>query len=51
MVRCHRSYTINLFHLANYEGNNQQGMIKLDHVAKSIPVSRSYASNLLLQLK
>lgn len=51
LFRCHRSFTINLFHLANYEGNNQQGFIKLNHVAKPIPVSRSYAPDLVLQLK
>ena len=51
LIRCHRSFIVNLSHLAKYDGNKQQGMIVLKHVSKSIPVSKSYASNLVLQLR
>lgn len=51
LIRCHRSYIINLIHLAKYDGNKQQGLITLKHVSTLIPVSKSYASSLLLRLK
>ncbi len=51
LVRCHRSFIINLIHLAKYEGNRQQGFIALQHVSQQIPVSRSYANDILLRLK
>lgn len=51
LVRSHRSYIVNLIHLAKYDGNKQQGLITLRHVSQAIPVSKSYASELLLRLK
>jgi hypothetical protein len=51
LVRSHRSYIVNLIHLAKYDGNKQQGLITLRHVSYPIPVSKSYASDLLLRLK
>jgi len=51
LVRSHRSFIINLIHLAKYDGNKQQGLISLKHVSNPIPVSKTYASNLLLRLK
>lgn len=51
LIRCHRSFMINLIHLTKYDGNKQQGLITLKHISDPIPVSKSYASNLLLRLK
>ncbi|WP_296701393.1 LytTR family DNA-binding domain-containing protein [Algoriphagus sp.] len=51
LIRCHRSFMINLVHLAQYDGNKQQGLITLKHIIEPIPVSKSYASDLLLRLK
>ncbi|MEN2282098.1 LytTR family DNA-binding domain-containing protein [Algoriphagus sp. SE2] len=51
LVRCHRSYIVNLIHLAKYDGNKQQGLITLKHITDSIPVSKSYVSNILFRLK
>jgi hypothetical protein len=51
LVRCHRSFIVNLSHLAKYDGNKQQGVIILQHSSTPIPVSKSYASNLVSRLQ
>lgn len=51
LIRSHRSYIVNLIHLAKYDGNKQKGLVSLRHVSQPIPVSKSFASDLLLRLK
>jgi len=41
--RCHRSYLINMQHITSIDGNARSLTIKLDKVATSIPVSRSFS--------
>ena len=41
--RCHRSYIINMQHITSIDGNARSLTIKLDKVATSIPVSRSFS--------
>jgi hypothetical protein len=51
ICRCHRSYLINLFNLSQFKGNSQQGLLYLHHLEEPLPVSKSYASRLMDQLK
>lgn len=51
LVRCHRSFMVNLYHLNQFTGNHQQGHIWLHGIEKPFPVSKSYAPNLIDQLK
>ena len=41
--RCHRSYLINMQHITSIDGNARSLTIRLDKVATSIPVSRSFS--------
>ena len=41
--RCHRSYLINMQHITSIDGNARSLTLKLDRVATSIPVSRSFS--------
>lgn len=51
LVRCHRSYLINLLQLNQFKGNSQQGVVYLHHLNQPLPVSRSFAGDLMDQLK
>ncbi len=42
LLRCHRSYLINLAHLQQIHGNRNKLTIFLNHVKAPIPVSRQY---------
>ncbi len=50
-VRCHRSYVINIEHIENIIGNARSLEIKLKHIEKNIPVSRTFDKKKLEQLK
>lgn len=50
LYRCHRSFIVNLLHLNKFNGNSQQGLISLHHTDIQLPVSRSYASELINRL-
>ncbi|MFY0627419.1 MAG: LytTR family transcriptional regulator [Reichenbachiella sp.] len=47
LIRCHRSYIINLQHLSMIEGNKNKLQLLLDHVPFKIPVSRNYADAII----
>lgn len=51
LIRCHRSTMINLFHLQQYTGNQQQGQLSLHAVDQPFPVSKSYAAAVMTQLQ
>lgn len=51
LVRCHRSYIVNLYHLHQFTGNQQQGHIWLNNLETPFPVSKSYAPELVKQLQ
>mgnify|MGYP001278006159 CR=1 FL=1 len=42
LLRCHRSYVINLLHLQQIHGNRNNLKVYINHVASPIPVSRQY---------
>ena len=42
LLRCHRSYLINLTHLQQIHGNRNKLKVLLNHVKAPIPVSRQY---------
>ena len=51
LLRCHRSYMVNLIHLQQYSGNQQQGSLWLRGVDQPFPVSKTYASGIVNVLK
>ncbi len=51
LVRCHRSYIVNIMHLTQFRGNQQQGYLTLQHVETPFPVSRKYATELAALLR
>ncbi|AEE48605.1 LytR/AlgR family response regulator transcription factor [Haliscomenobacter hydrossis] len=46
LLRCHRSYLINLTHLQQIHGNRNKLKVFLNHVKDPIPVSRQYMDSL-----
>lgn len=51
IVRCHRSYVVNLSQVINISGNAQGYVLKLRGNDDIIPVSRSYADQVLSRLE
>ena len=51
LVRCHRSYIVNIMHLTQFRGNQQQGYLTLQQVVTPFPVSRKYAADLAAVLQ
>lgn len=51
LVRCHRSFVVNLYHLRHFSGNHQNGHIWLNDIDTPFPVSRTYAPAILEQLQ
>lgn len=51
VLRCHRSYIINLKHVENVSGNAQGYRMNLKNSDIVIPVARNYGSTILNQLK
>lgn len=47
LVRCHRSYLINLAQIQNVQGNRNKLQVFLQYVHKPIPVSKHYAESIL----
>ncbi len=45
LLRCHRSFIINLIHLQQVQGNRNKLRLRLSHVQHQIPVSRQYIDN------
>ncbi|MFI5219212.1 MAG: LytTR family transcriptional regulator DNA-binding domain-containing protein [Bacteroidia bacterium] len=41
IIRCHRTYIVNLLHVKSVSGNAQGYRLRLDHFDQSIPVSRN----------
>ncbi len=48
LVRCHRSYLINLYHLKKVSGNRNKLELRLGSVEDLIPVGRQYAESIIL---
>lgn len=46
MVRCHRSYLVNLDQIAQANGNSAGLRLQINHVPHILPVSRAYVSQL-----
>lgn len=51
ILRCHRSWIVNLQHLVDLSGNAQGYRLTLRGVERTIPVSRSYAGRVLKRLE
>lgn len=51
IIRCHRSYIVNLSQIINISGNAQGYSLQLRGTDTSIPVSRSYAKKILSALE
>lgn len=51
IVRCHRSFIVNLKNIAHIEGNVQGYRISFRQTDETIPVSRNYGKDILAQLK
>lgn len=49
--RCHRSFIVNLLHFINITGNAQGYMIHLRDLDFAIPVSRTYANDVISQIE
>jgi len=50
IVRCHRSYLVNLKHIKKTKGNSQGLKLILNYCDEEIPVSRKHKSELIKQL-
>ena len=46
IVKCHRSYIVNISHIDRFEGNLQGYKLYFDNIDFPIPVSKSFASKL-----
>ncbi|NMM47583.1 LytTR family DNA-binding domain-containing protein [Marinigracilibium pacificum] len=42
LIRCHRSYIINLAHLNQINGNRNKMIVKINNIDRPVPVSRKY---------
>ncbi|MEM6685261.1 MAG: LytTR family DNA-binding domain-containing protein [Bacteroidota bacterium] len=51
VVQCHRQYYVNIHKIDSYRGNSQRILLNLATAATEIPVSKSYAKEMLLNLK
>ncbi|MTI41724.1 LytTR family DNA-binding domain-containing protein [Fulvivirga lutimaris] len=51
IIRCHRSYMVNLFHVQSISGGKNDLQLFLNHVEKPIPVSKKYMVGTMEQLK
>jgi glucan phosphoethanolaminetransferase (alkaline phosphatase superfamily) len=50
IVRCHRSYVVNLMHIKKTKGNSQGLKLMMNHCDEGIPVSRKYKDDLVKKL-
>lgn len=51
LVRCHRSYIVNLSCIEKVEGNKNKMQVNLPDLSQAIPIARSYMNHFLAQLK
>ena len=51
MIRCHRSFIVNISHILVAEGNSHGLRLKLKPDGETIPVSRSYVTDTLLRFR
>lgn len=51
VVRCHRSYMVNLNHVEHVSGNAQGYRLKLRHFGMEVPVARNYGPAVLARFK
>ena len=51
ILRCHRSFLVNLSLVANISGNSRACTLKLYHTDNEVPVSRSFVNNIKELLK
>lgn len=51
LIRCHRSYLINLDQIENVDGNAQGLIVKLKNCDEKVPVSRKYIEELKSKLR
>ena len=50
IVRCHRSYIVNLLHVTAIKGGNQDMILSIDPFDSTVPVSKSYRDSTLENL-
>lgn len=50
IVRCHRSYIVNTYHVEKIQGNARNYLLKISDIDLLIPVSRTYPTELLFSL-
>jgi hypothetical protein len=51
VLRCHRSYIVNLHHVEHASGNAQGYRLTLRHVAMEVPVARNYGPAVLARFR
>jgi len=51
LIRCHRSYMVNLYHVKAVKGSQNEISLYLNPFDKTIPVSRTFKKDVLNQLK
>ncbi len=51
IVRCHRSYMVNLLHVKSIKGGNQDLTLHLDPSNATVPISKSFKSAVLKNLR
>lgn len=47
LTQCHRAFTINLHNVSYYEGTSRKGEVHFQGSNETVPVSRSYALNII----
>ena len=50
IIRCHKSYLVNINHVSDISGNARGYLLKLDFIPISIPVSRRFSKQSLQSL-
>ncbi len=51
IVRCHRSFLVNLYHVGRYQGSTSDLKLSLNGIDEQIPVSKTYTSSILSKLR
>jgi len=51
IIRSHRSYIVNLYHVNRVKGKASEMQLSLNQLDQTIPVSKTFISNTMLQLK
>lgn len=51
LIRCHRSYIVNLLHIEKATGNARGMQLQLSYAKTRLPVSRSFVSSVLKHMQ